>query len=399
MKPKQAHKVCKGLVMAIEANSMTVMTAQGEFLKTGFQPQATIGDEVTFEIETAPEPQREKSRLWQALPVGLSRAAAGLMVLMVATGASWAIPVGQVYLDVNPSLGLSYNIYERVIGVEGYNADGEVIKQALSIYGKSIEASVEATLTLMDEKGYVKEQDADVILGYSSDSEQVKAAAVKAVTAVVEKVEKPLAVAEVKVNSEDASQAKTDQTSPIKAALEKKAAQPVVDEKLNAVQKKLLEEQKRLEELKQKSELLNQKVAKVTANSGKLPPKAQKAVTAKQAVIQKQIDASQKAVTSLAQKAEALATIEEEETDLENAANFKSATAEERLALVNTAKEKLLTLRKKLLAGGVETEAEKRRLKQINTKIKQLEQMAERLNKQKTEDEGPKPKKEKKPKP
>lgn len=396
MKPTQTHKVYKGLVMAIEANTMTVMTAQGEFLKTGFQPQATIGDEVTFMVETALENQKAKYRLW---PVGLTRAAAGLMVFMVATGASWAIPVGQVYLDVNPSLGLSYNIYERVIGVEGYNPDGEVIKQALSVYGKSIEASVEATLTLMDEKGYVKEQAADIILGYSSDSEQIKAATVKAVTAVVEKVEKPLAVAEVKVNSEDASKAKSHQTSPIKAALEKKAAKPVVDEKLNAVQKKLLEEQKRLEELKQKSELLNQKVAKVTASSGKLPPKAQKAATAKQVVIQKQIDASQKAVTSLAQKAEALATIEEEQSDLENAAHFKSATAEEKLALVSTAKEKLLSLRKKLLTGGVETEAEKRRLKQINTKIKQLEQMAERLNKQKTEDEGPKPKKEKKPKP
>lgn len=256
MKSAQVKQVYRGLVMGIEKDTMIVMTAQGEFLKTRFQDQAVIGDEVSFVLAPNAEDLHVKHKGWKPIPLGLVRVAAGFMGIVVATGMSWAIPVGQVYMDVNPSLGLSYNIYERVIGVEGFNADGETIKEGLSVYGKSIEESVEATLTLMDEKGYVKDQQADVILGYTTENEKVKTAAVKAVTAVVEKVEKSIAVAEVAINGDDQSKAKTAKTSPIQAALAKKEAKPVVDEKLKAIQKKLLNQQKQIEQLKQKSENL-----------------------------------------------------------------------------------------------------------------------------------------------
>lgn len=386
MKPTGNEKIYKGLVMAIDKENVTVMTAGGEFLKTRFQGHEVIGDEIEFAVAMPKSRPTGHSINWLAAHRGLARIVAASFTIVAVTGVSWAYPVGQVYMDVNPSLGLSYNIYERVIGVKSYNTDGQSIEKDLSVYGKSIEAGVEETLLLMDQKGYVKENQSGVILGYSSDNQRVKQATVAAVTTVVEKVEKPLTVAEVAVNTEDESQAKTAETSPIKAALEKKEAKPVVNEKLNAAQKRLLEEQKKLEELKKKSENLTQKIDTAKAE-GKLPPKAQKASAVKQAVIEKQIASSEKVVENLTQKIE---TIEEENTNIEEATKYQAATPKEKLALAKKAHEKLIALRKKILEGGVSTEAEKNRLKQVNLKIKQLEQL---LSKTKQKEEA-KPKKE-----
>lgn len=376
MTSKSQVKKYQGLVMRIDGQVVTVMTNSGLFLKTAYQGHEVIGDEIEFLASLEPvKPSKWGVPKW-AHSKTFARALVASLLLFTATGVSWAYPVGQIYVDVNPSLGLSYNIYERVIGVKSFNEDGKVIQSDLDVYGKSIKDSVEKTMLLINDLGYVKDNESPVLIGYSESKESVKAATASALTTVVEKVEKPLSIAEVSVSAEEVSSAKTKETSPIKEALKTKTATPIDNKVLNAAQRRLLEEQKKLEELKKKNESLTQKI-ETAANVAQPKPKVEQAMKEKQAVVQKQIEATQKSVTAITQKIE---SIEEESIDLESKQEFVAATPLEKLTQVKNAHAKLVALRKKIIQSGLATEADQNRLKQVSAKILQLERLMEKIN-------------------
>lgn len=50
--------------------------------------------------------------------------AAACLVLLLGVGGVFFMPVSAISFDINPSLELTVNLFDRVIGVEGYNEDG-----------------------------------------------------------------------------------------------------------------------------------------------------------------------------------------------------------------------------------------------------------------------------------
>lgn len=62
-------------------------------------------------------------------------ALAGIMVFILAGGGyvSYAAPVSSVSIDINPSVELRMNVYDRVVGVTGYNDDGEELAESLVV--------------------------------------------------------------------------------------------------------------------------------------------------------------------------------------------------------------------------------------------------------------------------
>lgn len=62
-------------------------------------------------------------------------ALAGIMVFIMAGGGyvSYAAPVSSVSIDINPSVELRMNVYDRVVGVTGYNDDGEELAESLVV--------------------------------------------------------------------------------------------------------------------------------------------------------------------------------------------------------------------------------------------------------------------------
>lgn len=62
-------------------------------------------------------------------------ALAGIMVFILAGGGyvSYAAPVSSVSIDVNPSVELKMNVYDRVVGITGYNDDGEELAESLDV--------------------------------------------------------------------------------------------------------------------------------------------------------------------------------------------------------------------------------------------------------------------------
>ena len=72
------------------------------------------------------------------MPVGrvpLTAAFACMAALVLATGIyfSYTTPVAAVSIDVNPSIELQVNLFDRVISVQGYNEEGTKLAESLSV--------------------------------------------------------------------------------------------------------------------------------------------------------------------------------------------------------------------------------------------------------------------------
>ncbi len=77
-------------------------------------------------------PRRRKG-----LRLTASFACAVLLFVMGAAGYSWVqMPVSYVSIDVNPSIELALNRFDRVVAVTAYNPEGEEIVNGLSLKGK-----------------------------------------------------------------------------------------------------------------------------------------------------------------------------------------------------------------------------------------------------------------------
>ena len=65
------------------------------------------------------------------------RVAAGLLTLaLVFSGTGlWFLPAANIAVDINPSINIRVNALDRVIGVEGTNADGVELARQLDVAG------------------------------------------------------------------------------------------------------------------------------------------------------------------------------------------------------------------------------------------------------------------------
>ena len=95
--------------------------------------------------------QRTRGR--PAAPAGRRRLApvlTCLLVMAVLGGGSWLyfVPTASIDIDVNPSLELRINRFDRVLSVEGYNDDGRELADSLDVtfwdYNDAVEAILES---------------------------------------------------------------------------------------------------------------------------------------------------------------------------------------------------------------------------------------------------------------
>lgn len=76
-------------------------------------------------------------------------ATACMLALMLVIGGyfSYTTPVAAVSIDVNPSVELQINIYDRVINVKGYNDDGVTLANELSVENMNYTDAINSILT------------------------------------------------------------------------------------------------------------------------------------------------------------------------------------------------------------------------------------------------------------
>ena len=113
-------------------------------------------------------------------PVFLRKAlAAGMAVAVLAVLFSFGIhwykrPVAYVSLDINPSVELGLNSFNRIVQVSGTNSDGIELVGRSHITGEKLENAIRELIAVASENGYIKENGTTVIavFGESDDPEQ-----------------------------------------------------------------------------------------------------------------------------------------------------------------------------------------------------------------------------------
>ena len=70
---------------------------------------------------------------------------ASLVLLLTGLGA-WFTPAASIAVDINPSLELRVNVFDRVIALRGRNSDGEAVAAQLDLVGKPYDEAMQRLL-------------------------------------------------------------------------------------------------------------------------------------------------------------------------------------------------------------------------------------------------------------
>lgn len=97
-----------------------------------------------------------------------------LLVLFLSLGAGWAyfIPVSAITIDINPSLELSINRFDRVLSVKGYNEDGRSLAEAVNVTFLKYEDALRQILDSADIQEHLRRNEPMSIVVVSPDQQQ-----------------------------------------------------------------------------------------------------------------------------------------------------------------------------------------------------------------------------------
>ncbi len=151
----------KGIVLEVHDEHVTILTPEGEFLKSRKQKgQVALGEEIVFfplhRAETV-----KKGRIASALR-GKWAIISVMTALILAFSLYPKYASNQVYayvsVDVNPSIELSINKDMKVISIDAYNKEGEDILKQLNNWEKQDITSVSSQIfDIFRQKGFLTE--------------------------------------------------------------------------------------------------------------------------------------------------------------------------------------------------------------------------------------------------
>ncbi|HEX3018433.1 MAG TPA: hypothetical protein VHP31_11365 [Caproicibacter sp.] len=111
-----------------------------------------------------------------AKALGLTAAAAAVIMFFGIGAWAYFTPYTYVSLDVNPSIEYSVNRFDRVLSAKAVDNDGTEILNGLSLNNQTIEQAVEETVDKIESKGYFQPDDpGDIVISTSSDDTQAAA--------------------------------------------------------------------------------------------------------------------------------------------------------------------------------------------------------------------------------
>ena len=102
-------------------------------------------------------------------------AACAALVVLVAGIIFYGVyttPVSYISIDVNPSVELKLNLFDRVIAWNGYNDDGEAIAQGLDLYNMPYTQAVDTLLQDHQMEQCLAKEGAQLVFTVSSDKEE-----------------------------------------------------------------------------------------------------------------------------------------------------------------------------------------------------------------------------------
>ncbi len=118
----------KGIILEITDGHSIIIGRSGEMRKIKAKPGHKVGEEIVV------------SSALQGKTSVFSSVLAAAISLVVLTG--WFLPGSYVYVDVNPSIELTLNNFDRVIRAQGLNEDGTDLLRGLDITGEKVDGAL-----------------------------------------------------------------------------------------------------------------------------------------------------------------------------------------------------------------------------------------------------------------
>ena len=150
----------RGIVMEIKGSRCVILKKDGTFTEIRNR-NYTVGQEVS-----ASNPSVGKA---------LSAAACLAVICTAVFGYHlYYMPASYVYMDINPSVRLDLNCFERVIDVVPLNEDAEVLLSNLTIHKGSAEECMNTIVSACQEQNYLNEHNTDIEVSVRTDSAKLE---------------------------------------------------------------------------------------------------------------------------------------------------------------------------------------------------------------------------------
>lgn len=95
------------------------------------------------------------------------------LILMGGAGAyTWLYPAAQIGLDVNPSIELTTNTFDRVLSAAALNADAEVVLGSLQLRGVELDTAISAIIGSIVQNGFLEQSGGEVRISVTAGSEK-----------------------------------------------------------------------------------------------------------------------------------------------------------------------------------------------------------------------------------
>lgn len=283
----------KGIIAEIDSGKMIVIAKNGDFIKCKKLPNCNVGDEVNISKTSMTSIYKKMSAV----------AASFLIFAMLSTGVyAYYTPYSYVSVDINPSLELSMNRFEKVIGVHAFNEDAEkVLKASSKIKNKEIDDALEQILNTASAQGYLKKETSNsLMLVVSSDNEKEKelitSKVSQASTEVLSKLSSNYEVILEKAELDAYKAAKKQNISPGKVILASKFKQvkPDIDEE-KIKNMPLQQAIQQIEKKEEKSDKTDKPVASANKDDNKPEDKYKNKIkNVKELIIEKNEDLGKK---------------------------------------------------------------------------------------------------------
>lgn len=149
----------KGVIADVKLNKAVVLAENGQFI-TIKNKNYSVGQSIMLRNP--------------AYTRYMSMAASFLLVVLLGVSGvgAYYTPVSYVDIEINPSIRLELNVFDKVINVVALNADGETVLKETKKLSKDVDICIEQIVEQSKSAGFVK-ADTDVSINVVSDKENI----------------------------------------------------------------------------------------------------------------------------------------------------------------------------------------------------------------------------------
>ena len=156
------------LVMEVHPAYAVVLDEEGRFLKAA-NLRYQVGDTVRDIVELR-RPKEKRPALWKPLS-GVAGLAACLCIVFFGYYQPNFVPYGALRIQINPDVELTLSRTDRVLELEGLNADGQILIEGYDYGGKDREDVTEELVERAIDMGYLSDGETVSITVTSSDAD------------------------------------------------------------------------------------------------------------------------------------------------------------------------------------------------------------------------------------